>query len=238
MSYLDELNPAQRDAVVAKDGPVMIIAGAGSGKTRVLTYRIAHLIHSGTDAFNILSLTFTNKAAREMKDRIHKICGNDAKNLWMGTFHAVFAKILRIEASKLGYPSNFTIYDTDDSKSLLKDIIREQGLDDKIYKPDVVLNRISSAKNNLYSWSQYKENTEFVNDDEASGRPKLGLIYELYAKRCFKASGSESSIGSSITRLVPSALAVSFSNASSPTLVTASASAGGIIKGRPFFMSP
>jgi DNA helicase II / ATP-dependent DNA helicase PcrA len=189
--YLKDLNEAQQAAVVHTDGPVMIIAGAGSGKTRVLTYRIGHLLKNGVDAFNILALTFTNKAAREMRERIEKIAGREAKNLWMGTFHAVFAKILRIESGKLGYPSNFTIYDTDDSKSLLKDIIREQGLDDKIYKPDVVLNRISSAKNNLYNWKEYQENINFSKDDYSSGRPKLGELYELYVKRCFKASGMD-----------------------------------------------
>jgi len=190
-NYLQELNEAQRAAVLQMEGPVMIIAGAGSGKTRVLTYRIGHLLHQGTDAFRILALTFTNKAAREMRERIEKIAGGEARNLWMGTFHAVFAKILRIEASRLGYPSNFTIYDTDDSRSLLKDIIREQGLDDKIYKPDVIHNRISAAKNNLYSWQEYQDNAGFVSDDHSSGRPKTGLIYELYAKRCFKASGMD-----------------------------------------------
>ncbi|MBK8363463.1 MAG: UvrD-helicase domain-containing protein [Bacteroidetes bacterium] len=190
-NYLAELNEAQQAAVIHTDGPVMIIAGAGSGKTRVLTYRIGHLLHKGVDAFNILALTFTNKASKEMRGRIEKITGSEAKNLWMGTFHAVFAKILRIEAEKLGYPSNFTIYDTDDAKSLLKDIIKEQGLDDKLYKPDVVLNRISSAKNNLYSWSEYQKNVEFVGDDYSSGRPKLGQLYELYVKRCFKASGMD-----------------------------------------------
>src|SRR6185503_3843942 len=162
-NYLDQLNEAQREAVVHTDGPVMIIAGAGSGKTRVLTYRIAHLMKKNVDAFNILALTFTNKASREMRGRIEKIIGGEARNLWMGTFHAVFAKILRIEADKLGYPNNFSIYDTDDAKSLMKDIIREQGLDDKVYKPDVVLNRISSAKNNLYSWKDYQDNIDFVN---------------------------------------------------------------------------
>src|SRR5690606_11060554 len=130
--YLSELNEVQRQAVEALDGPIMVIAGAGSGKTRVLTYRIAHLLNNGIDSFNILALTFTNKAAKEMRERIQRIEGTEARNLWMGTFHAVFAKILRIEAEKLGYPSNFTIYDTDDSKSLLKDIIRGEGLDDKI----------------------------------------------------------------------------------------------------------
>ncbi|MFM9027674.1 MAG: ATP-dependent helicase, partial [Bacteroidota bacterium] len=190
-SYLEQLNEPQRAAVTQTEGPVMIIAGAGSGKTRVLTYRIAHLIRSGADPFHILSLTFTNKAAKEMRSRIESTVGAEARNVWMGTFHAVFAKILRIEAEKLGYPSNFTIYDTDDAKSLMKDLLREQGLDDKIYKPDLVLNRISSAKNNLYSWQEYQQNVSFVSDDVSSGRPKIGLLYELYAKRCFKASGMD-----------------------------------------------
>jgi DNA helicase-2/ATP-dependent DNA helicase PcrA len=190
-NYLNQLNEAQKAAVLHSDGPVMIIAGAGSGKTRVLTYRIAHLLQNGVDAFNILALTFTNKAAKEMRERIEKINGSEARNLWMGTFHAVFAKILRIEADKLGYPNNFTIYDMDDAKSLMKDILREQGLDDKVYKPDLVLNRISSAKNNLYSWHEYQENVNFVNDDISSGKPKMGLLFELYVKRCFKASGMD-----------------------------------------------
>ncbi len=190
-NYLEHLNEAQHAAVVHTDGPVMIIAGAGSGKTRVLTYRIAHLLQKGVDAFNILALTFTNKASKEMRERIEKIMGNEAKNLWMGTFHAVFAKILRIEAEKLGYPHNFTIYDTDDAKSLMRDIIRENGLDDKMYKPDVILKRISAAKNNLYSWKDYQDNINFVNDDITSGRPKMGQLFELYSKRCFKASGMD-----------------------------------------------
>jgi DNA helicase-2/ATP-dependent DNA helicase PcrA len=190
-NYLEQLNDAQRAAVTHIDGPVMIIAGAGSGKTRVLTYRIAHLLAQNVDAFNILALTFTNKASKEMRSRIEKIMGNEAKNLWMGTFHAVFAKILRIESEKLGYPHNFTIYDTDDTKSLMRDILKENGLDDKMYKPDVILNRISSAKNNLYSWKEYQDNINFVNDDITSGRPKMGQIFELYAKRCFKASGMD-----------------------------------------------
>ena len=190
-NYLENLNEAQRAAVVHTDGPVMIIAGAGSGKTRVLTYRIAHLLQKGVDAFNILALTFTNKASKEMRERIEKIMGNEARNLWMGTFHAVFAKILRIEAEKLGYPHNFTIYDTDDAKSLMRDIIKENGLDDKMYKPEVVLNRISAAKNNLYSWKDYQDNINFVNDDITSGRPKMGQLFELYSKRCFKASGMD-----------------------------------------------
>ena len=189
--FLNELNESQRAAVVHSNGAVMIIAGAGSGKTRVLTYRIGYLLSQGIDAFNILALTFTNKAAKSMRERVERITSTEARNLWMGTFHAVFAKILRIESSKLGYPSHFTIYDTDDSKSLLKSIIGEQGLDDKIYKPDIVLNRISSAKNNLYTWQEYQDNTNFVSDDHTSGRPKIGLLYELYAKRCFKASGMD-----------------------------------------------
>ena len=146
--YLNELNPVQRIAAQTINGPVMIIAGAGSGKTRVLTYRIAHILQQGNDAFNVLSLTFTNKAARDMKDRIAKIVGTkESKNIWMGTFHSIFAKILRFEAEKLGYPSNFTIYDTDDSKSVIKGILKQLNLDEKIYKPSLTLNRISSAKN-------------------------------------------------------------------------------------------
>ncbi|HNQ61023.1 MAG TPA: 3'-5' exonuclease [Bacteroidia bacterium] len=190
-NYLDELNEPQKAAVLNTDGPVMIIAGAGSGKTRVLTYRIAHLLRKGVDAFQILALTFTNKASKEMRSRIETIAGDEARNLWMGTFHAVFAKILRIESERLGYPPNFTIYDTDDAKSLMRDILRENNLDDKLYKPETILNRISAAKNNLYSWSEYQNNTTFVSDDVAAGRPKTGLLYELYVKRCFKASGMD-----------------------------------------------
>ena len=142
-NYLNELNPSQRDAVACMNGPSMIIAGAGSGKTRVLTYRIIHMINNQVDPFNILSLTFTNKAAREMKNRIMEKVGHDALNLWMGTFHSVFARILRIEAEKIGFPANFTIYDSDDSKSLMKKIINEQNLDDNTYKTSLILNRIS-----------------------------------------------------------------------------------------------
>lgn len=190
-NYLDQLNEVQREAVIQTEGPVMIIAGAGSGKTRVLTYRIAHLIEKGTDPFNILSLTFTNKAAREMKERISIVVGNEARNLWMGTFHSVFARILRMEADKINYPSNFTIYDTDDSKSLIRDILKEQNLDDKIYKPSVVLNRISSAKNNLFNWMEYQGSTELVSDDNSTGKPKMGMIFEMYSKRCFKAGAMD-----------------------------------------------
>mgnify|MGYP000406843206 CR=1 FL=1 len=192
MSYLDELNPEQRKAVEHIKGPVMVIAGAGSGKTRVLTYRIAHMIRSGVDSFSILSLTFTNKAAKEMKERISKIVGpSESRNIWMGTFHSVFARILRSEAQLLGYPSNFTIYDTDDSKSLIKRIIKEKNLDDKIYKPNIVLNRISSAKNNLISAANYKNNPTIHKEDVQSKKPELAYIYEQYEKRCFKAGAMD-----------------------------------------------
>ena len=157
MDYLQGLNPEQQAAVQQIEGPVMIIAGAGSGKTRVITYRVAHLVRKGVDAFNILVLTFTNKAAREMRDRINALVGTEAKNIWMGTFHSVFAKLLRVEANRIGYPPNFTIYDTDDSKSVLRAILKEMSLDDKLYNPNFVHNRISAAKNNLISWQEYQQ---------------------------------------------------------------------------------
>ena len=191
-NYLDELNDVQREAVITTEGPVMIVAGAGSGKTRVLTYRIAHLIQQGADPFNILALTFTNKAAREMKERIGRIVSkSEARNLWMGTFHSVFARILRAEAERLGYPPNFTIYDTDDSKSVIKTILKEQGLDEKIYKPGLVLGRISAAKNNLISAQAYIQNGQITEEDRMSGKPKIGLIYDLYHKRCFRAGAMD-----------------------------------------------
>ncbi|MBX9852457.1 MAG: UvrD-helicase domain-containing protein [Cytophagaceae bacterium] len=191
MDYLQYLNEPQKEAVLHTDGPSMIIAGAGSGKTRVLTYRIAHLIQKGVDPFNILSLTFTNKAAREMRHRIEKVVGADAKNLWMGTFHSVFARILRSEGSKIGYNSNFTIYDTDDSKTLIKQILKELFLDDKIYKPSTVLNRISGAKNRLISPQEYLNNPTIQSDDASSMRPELGKIYQAYQSRCFKAGAMD-----------------------------------------------
>jgi DNA helicase-2/ATP-dependent DNA helicase PcrA len=191
-NFLNQLNPIQKQAAETTEGAVMIIAGAGSGKTRVLTFRIAHLLHNGVDAFNILALTFTNKAAREMKERIHALVNNnEAQNLWMGTFHSVFARILRIESAKIGYPSNFTIYDTDDSKSLIKSILSEMQLDDKIYKPSLVLNRISSAKNNLISAAEYNSHKEIIEEDRQSAKPRIGQIYEAYEKRCFKASAMD-----------------------------------------------
>lgn len=169
----------------------MIVAGAGSGKTRVITYRVAHLINKGVDPFSILVLTFTNKAAKEMRDRIMKVVGAEAKNIWMGTFHSVFAKILRVEANKLGYPNNFTIYDTDDSKSLLRAILKEMQLDDKLYNANFVYNRISSAKNNLISAAEYQKNEHIQSEDFSSGRGRLGEIYQTYAQRCFKAGAMD-----------------------------------------------
>ncbi len=190
--YLAELNPPQREGTVNTEGPCMIIAGAGSGKTRVLTYRIAHLIeHHQVDPFNIMSLTFTNKAAREMRNRIEKVVGSDARNIWMGTFHSVFARILRAEATKLGYPSNFTIYDTDDTKSLIKIIVKEKGLDDKVYKPNLVYSRISGAKNRLVSWQEYLKNPVYRADDIENGKPKMAEIYKTYVRRCFKADAMD-----------------------------------------------
>lgn len=192
MDYLEQLNEPQREAVENVNGPCMIIAGAGSGKTRVLTYRIAHLMHAhNVDPFNILALTFTNKAAGEMRHRIESVVGQEAKNLWMGTFHSVFARILRAEAGRLGFPSNFTIYDTDDSKSLLKNIIKELNLDDQVYKPNIVLSRISMAKNKLVSWHEYTSNPIYKAADEESMRPEIGRIYKSYVDRCFKASAMD-----------------------------------------------
>ena len=185
--YLEDLNEPQREAVLHKDGPVMIIAGAGSGKTKVITTRIAHLMASGVDAFNILALTFTNKAAAEMKERIGKILGgSEARNLYIGTFHSVFARILRSEAPKLGYPTNFTIYDSDDAKSVIKSIVKELSLDDKQYKPNIVLNRISMAKNALVGPDEYANDWTLQQEDARSNRPQIGSIYKAYSRRCFK----------------------------------------------------
>jgi DNA helicase-2/ATP-dependent DNA helicase PcrA len=185
--HIDELNEPQREAVLHKDGPIMIIAGAGSGKTKVLTTRIAHLMAQGVDPFNILALTFTNKAAAEMKERIAHILGNtEARNLYIGTFHSVFARILRGEATKLGYPNNFTIYDTDDAKSVIKTVINELSLDDKQYKPNIVYNRISSAKNSLMGPEEYMNDWGIQQEDNRTNRPMIGQIYDGYAKRCFK----------------------------------------------------
>jgi len=186
-NYLNELNPQQREAVLHLDGPLMIIAGAGSGKTKVLTTRIAHLMANGVDSFKILALTFTNKAAKEMKERVEKILINrEARNLYIGTFHSVFARILRAEAPRVGYPTSFTIYDTDDAKSVLKTVINELHLDDKIYKPATVYNRISSAKNALVTAEEYAKDFGLQQEDARANRPAIAQVYTAYAKRCFK----------------------------------------------------
>lgn len=190
--YLNQLNEAQRVAVLHKEGPSMVIAGAGSGKTRVLTYRIAHLLYNGVDAFNILSLTFTNKAAREMRDRIGKLVGeSEAKNLWMGTFHSVFARILRIEGTRLGYPANFTIYDAEDARKVVAQIIKERNLDSDIYKAKMVAGRISSLKNNLVTPKAYFDSGELVAADQEARLPELGQVYASYTERCFRSGAMD-----------------------------------------------
>jgi DNA helicase-2/ATP-dependent DNA helicase PcrA len=187
IDYLQGLNDRQKEATLHIDGPLMIVAGAGSGKTKVLTTRVAHLMANGVDAFNILALTFTNKAAKEMKERVEKILGNnEARNLYIGTFHSVFARILRFEAEKIGYPRNFTIYDTDDSKSVVKTVVNELNLDDKHYKPNIVYNRISAAKNALVGPEEYRNDYAIQQEDMRSNRPAIAQIYDAYAKRCFK----------------------------------------------------
>jgi DNA helicase-2/ATP-dependent DNA helicase PcrA len=191
-TFLESLNEAQRDPVLHKEGPLIVIAGAGSGKTRVLTYRIANLMASGVDAFSILALTFTNKAAREMKSRIAELVGeSEAKNLWMGTFHSVFARILRHEGEKLGFPSNFTIYDTQDSDRLIASIIKEMGLDKDIYKYKQVRSRISAFKNSLITVKAYYNDTDLQEADAMSKRPEMGAIYKEYVDRCFKAGAMD-----------------------------------------------
>jgi DNA helicase-2/ATP-dependent DNA helicase PcrA len=190
--FLEDLNEPQREGVINTEGPCMLIAGAGSGKTRVLTFRISHLIRNqGVDPFNIMALTFTNKAAKEMRDRIEVMAGNDARNIWMGTFHAVFARILRSEASKIGYPSNFTIYDTDDSRSLIRSIVKEMHLDDAQYKASTVHNRISAAKNRLISYQDYANNPMLISDDASNMRPEMANIYRNYALRCYKSGAMD-----------------------------------------------
>lgn len=189
---LSGLNDAQRKAVTHTDGPLMVLAGAGSGKTRVLTYRVAYLIGKGIDPFHIIALTFTNKAAHEMKERIlHLVGTNDARNVWMGTFHSVFAKILRVEGERIGYPNNFTIYDTDDSKSVLKSIVKEFNYDDKAYAPGYLLNRISSAKMNLVNPREYMEDPEIQLQDKAMNKPKTGEIYQHYWNRCRRSAAMD-----------------------------------------------
>ena len=191
MEYLDNLNSNQKEAVIHENGPCLVIAGAGSGKTRVLTYRIAHLIKNGIDPYSILALTFTNKAAKEMKNRIEKIVGTEARSLWMGTFHSIFARILRTEGYKIGYPPNFVIYDTIDSKNLIKSIVKELNLDPKIYKENFVYNRISNAKNRLISPLEYKNNPILQEEDTSSLRPMTSEIYKKYTERCFKSQAMD-----------------------------------------------
>jgi DNA helicase II / ATP-dependent DNA helicase PcrA len=191
VDYLETLNPSQRAAVEQIDGPVMIIAGAGSGKTRVLTYRIVHMLRNGVDPFQILSLTFTNKAAKEMRHRIYEAVGTESKNIWMGTFHSIFSRILRSESERIGYPRNFTIYDSDDSKSLIKTILGEMKLDDKLYKPSNMLGRISAAKNVLITAEEYLGNGEYSENDASSGRPKFGQLFKTYQDRCFRAGAMD-----------------------------------------------
>ncbi len=180
---LNQLNEAQREAAACIKGPVMIIAGAGSGKTRTLTFRIAHLIEQGVDPFHILALTFTNKAAGEMKERIIQLVGAEARNIWMGTFHSIFARILRSEATHLGYNPNFTIYDNDDSKSAIARIIKERNLDPKVYNKSYVLSRISMAKSNLISAENYLQNSEIQTEDRTARKPEIGNIYQVYQQR-------------------------------------------------------
>ena len=190
-SYLSELNEVQRQAVEQIDGPIMVIAGPGSGKTRVLTYKIAHLLNSGVAPYQILALTFTNKAAREMKERIEKVAGQNANKIWAGTFHSLFARILRVEAHRLDYPNDFTIYDTDDSKSLINEIIKSMGLDKKVYNPNAVRSRISSAKSNLITPKMYAVNEDMISYDRMNRRPMLYKIYEQYVNRCKRAGAMD-----------------------------------------------
>ena len=191
MSYLDELNPIQRAAVTNIEGPVLVIAGPGSGKTRVLTYRIAHLLESHVPPREILALTFTNKSAREMKDRIERVVGTSAQQVWAGTFHSIFARILRYEADKIGYPSSFTIYDTDDTTSVIKAIIKEMNLDPTAYNPSAVRSRISLCKSNLITPPLYRQNVEMMTQDRAARKPYIVDIYEKYVARCFRSGAMD-----------------------------------------------
>jgi DNA helicase-2/ATP-dependent DNA helicase PcrA len=191
-NYLNDLNESQKQAVINTEGPSLVIAGAGAGKTRVLTYRIVHLLQKGVPAGKILALTFTNKAAKEMKERITRIVSPEiARYLWMGTFHSIFAKILRMESAILGYKPNFTIYDSSDSKSLIRSIIKELSLDDNIYKPGAISSRISTAKNNLVTYGRYASDASMQDYDKSSRMPLMADIYKTYATRCFKANAMD-----------------------------------------------
>ena len=190
--YIKELNQQQQDAVLYLDGPQLVIAGAGSGKTRVLTYKIVHLLNNGYEPWRILALTFTNKAAREMRERIEGLVGSaTSSKLWMGTFHSIFAKILRINADRLGFKSDFTIYDSADSKALIKTIIKDLDLDDKIYKPSTVMNTISMAKNALISPNAYAQTKDIMEADRRAKRPRMHEIYRGYCQRCFVAGAMD-----------------------------------------------
>jgi DNA helicase-2/ATP-dependent DNA helicase PcrA len=189
--YLHELNETQRQAAICIDGPVMVIAGPGSGKTRVLTYRIAHMIHSGIEPGRILALTFTNKAAREMKERIERVVGPKAHRVWAGTFHSLFARILRVEAHRIGFPNDFSIYDTDDTKSVISEIITQMKLDKKVYAPGIIRSRISAAKSNLITPKAYAANDDLMSYDRVNRRPLIHLIYEKYTARCLRAGAMD-----------------------------------------------
>ncbi|NTV84230.1 MAG: UvrD-helicase domain-containing protein [Bacteroidales bacterium] len=190
-TLLKDLNDAQRQAVIHTQGASMVLAGAGSGKTRVLTYRVAYLIHEGTDPFHILALTFTNKAAREMKERITSLVGPEARNVWMGTFHSIFSRVLRIDGYRLGYTPQFTIYDTEDSKRTLRNIIKEFDLDPKVYQPGYVLHRISAAKTKMMSARQYNDDPEIRLADQSSGKPHIGQIFLSYSERLKKSDAMD-----------------------------------------------
>lgn len=190
-TFLSELNDVQRDAVTITDGPVMVIAGPGSGKTRVLTFRLAYLIQSGIKPHQILSLTFTNKAAREMTERISQLVGPEVRRVWSGTFHSIFARILRVEASKIGYPPSFSIYDTEDSKSLITEIIKELNLNVKSYNTNAVRSRISSAKSNLITPIMYEKDTSLIEQDAENGMPETYRIYRKYTQNCIKAGAMD-----------------------------------------------
>jgi DNA helicase II / ATP-dependent DNA helicase PcrA len=190
-SYLEELNEIQRNAATTLQGPVMVIAGPGSGKTRVLTYRIAHMINTGIHPGQILTLTFTNKAAREMQDRIQVVAGQGARRVWAGTYHSIFARILRVEAHRIGFPNDFTIYDTDDTKSVIEDIVKSMKLDRKTYPAGQVRSRISSAKSNLITPKAYAANDDLMASDRMNGKPLIYQIYERYVSKCQKAGAMD-----------------------------------------------
>ncbi len=190
-NYLNALNAVQQNAVTTLDGPVLVIAGPGSGKTRVLTYRIAHILQSGVSADRILSLTFTNKAAREMQERIHAVVGTSANGIWAGTFHSLFSRILRMEAHHIGYPTSFTIYDTEDSKNVLSALIKELNLDKETYQVNQLRNRISAAKSSLITPTMYESNAEFIKQDRAAGRPMIAVLYRKYTERCKRAGAMD-----------------------------------------------